>query len=514
MSYVPRRTRSTEIREQLDHPVLDCDGHLREFLPEWLDYMEEVGGRAWLDGYLKRVGAELAEAKPAGLGPNKDFGVAALYTQQQRQQGRLRRGPWWGMPVANPVDCASPYLPKLLIERTEELGIDYFITYPTWGLTVHTIADDEDRLIATRSVNLMHSRVWNGDAQVAKRVHVPAVIPMHTPEEAIAELEHCVQELGFKAIKIPAMVPRPIKALVDKYPGIENERPDAVWGDTYGLDSEYDYDPFWQRCTDLGVAVTCHGAAAYGFPWKSRSISSWTFNHIGNQPWMQDMLCKSLVMGGVTHRFPRLNFGFLEGGVGWACILINDIAAHFGMRSVEALELLNPKNLDKQAFDQLMTEYGDDRFKGRLDQVVQIFPDPSSPIEPENYNDYRHMGVKSKAEMEPLFENLYYGCEADDKINAWAFNTKVNRFNMTLKAFFGSDIGHMDAPDFGAVVEETYELVEDGVLDADEYRLFAADHAILLHGRMNPEFFAGTAIESYAEKVLSNDTEWAPAQSA
>jgi len=130
MSYVPRRTRSTEIREQLDHPVLDCDGHLREFLPEWLDYMEEVGGRAWLDGYLKRVGAELAEAKPAGLGPNKDFGVAALYTQQQRQQGRLRRGPWWGMPVANPVDCASPYLPKLLIERTEELGIDYFITYP------------------------------------------------------------------------------------------------------------------------------------------------------------------------------------------------------------------------------------------------------------------------------------------------------------------------------------------------------------------------------------------------
>jgi hypothetical protein len=122
--------------------------------------------------------------------------------------------------------------------------------------------------------------------------------------------------------------------------------------------------------------------------------------------------------------------------------------------------------------------------------------------------------VKSKAEMEPLFENLYYGCEADDKINAWAFNTKVNRFNMTLKAFFGSDIGHMDAPDFGAVVEETYELVEDGVLDADEYRLFAADHAILLHGRMNPNFFAGTAIESYAEKVLSNDAEWAPAQSA
>ena len=511
MAYVQRRTRSTEIREQLDHPVLDCDGHLREFLPEWLDYMVKVGGQDWADRYLKKVGADVAESKPTGLGPNKDFGAAALYTHEQRQHGRIRRGPWWGMPVANPVDCASPYLPKLLISRMDELGMDYLITYPTWGLTVHTIPDDEDRLIATRAVNEMHAEVWNGDSDIAHRVHVPAVIPIHTPQEALAELEHCVQTLKFKAIKIPALVPRTVKALADKYPGIENERPDAVWMDTYGLDSEYDYDPFWQRCTELGVAVTCHGAAAYGFPWKSRSISSWTFNHIGNQPWMQDMLCKSLVMGGVTARFPRLNFAFLEGGVGWACMLLNDIVAHFGMRSEEALELLNPKNLDKAAFDELMYEYGGDRFKGRLDKVVQLFPDPSEPIEPENYNDYRHTGAKSKAELEPLFRNLYYGCEADDKINAWAFNTKVNRFGMTMKAFFGSDIGHMDAPDFARVVEETYELVEDDVLTREEYRLFVADHAIQLHGRMNPDFFKGTAIEGYADKVLTNEDAWSPA---
>ena len=121
------------------------------------------------------------------------------------------------------------------------------------------------------------------------------------------------------------------------------------------------------------------------------------------------------------------------------------------MRSVEALELLNPKNLNKDAVDDLMHEYGGERFKGRLDKVVQLFPDPSEPIEPENYNDYRHTGAKTKADLGPLFQNFYFGCEADDKINAWAFNTKVNRFGMTLKAFFGSDIGHMDAPDFTRV---------------------------------------------------------------
>jgi predicted TIM-barrel fold metal-dependent hydrolase len=508
VSYTPRRTRSTAIREQLDHPVVDGDGHLREFMPEWLDYMVKVGGRDWADRYLEKVRADSQEKKTAGLGPNQDFGTALRYTEEQRRYARIRRGPWWGMPVKHAVDCASPYAPKLLVKRMDELGMDFLITYPTWGLTVHTVPDDEDRLIATRALNEMHAEVWNGDREVAHRIHVPAVIPMHTPTEAIAELEHCVQTLGYRAIKIPWSVPRPITALHDQLPEIDRQRPDGVWADCYGMDSEYDYDPFWARCVELGVAVTCHGAAAYGFPWKSRSISSWTFNHIGNQAWQQDMLCKTLLLGGVTRRFPRLNFAFLEGGVAWACTLLNDVAQHWGMRSVEALDLLNPKNLDREAVNELLLEYGGDRFRGRLDEVVQLFPDPSEPIEPENYDDYRHTGAAQKSDLASLFDNFYFGCEADDKMNAWAFNTKVNRFGMTLKAMFGSDIGHMDAPDFTRVTEETYELVEDGVLDADQYRLFVADHSILCHGRMNRNFFKGTAIEAYADKVLDADVAW------
>jgi predicted TIM-barrel fold metal-dependent hydrolase len=506
VAYVSRRTRSTEIRERLDHPVLDCDGHLREFTPEWFDFMVRVGGKQWADRYLEKIGAATQEKKTAGLGPNQDFAKAAQFSMEERRRGRIRRGPWWGMPVASAVDCASPYLPRLLAQRVEELGLDYFITYPTWGLTVHTIPDDEDRLIATRALNEMHAEVWNGVPEVAYRIHVPAVMPMKTPQEAVAELEHCVQNLGYKAIKVPAMVRRPIEAMVEQFPGIHTYRPDmpdAAWGDTYGLDSQYDYDPFWKRCVELGVAVTCHGAAVYGFPWKNRSTSNWTFNHIGNQAWMQDILAKSLFFGGVTKRFPTLNFAFLEGGVGWACILLNDIAQHYNMRSTEALELLNPANLDRGAVNELLIEYGGERFDGRLDGVIQLLPDPSQPVEPENYDDFQHLGLTRKEDIAALFGNFFFGCEADDKINAWAFATDVNRFGMTLKAFFGSDIGHMDAPDFTRVVEETYELVEEGTLTPDEYRMFVADHAILLHGGMNPQFFQGTAIEGYARDVLA-----------
>ena len=72
-----------------------------------------------------------------------------------------------------------------------------------------------------------------------------------------------------------------------------------------------------------------------------------------------------------------------------------------------------------------------------------------------------------------------------------------------------SDIGHMDAPDMTKVVEDSYSLVEKKVLSNADYRRFMADNPIRLHGRMNRDFWKGTAVEDYAEKVLSKDAAWA-----
>jgi hypothetical protein len=32
----------------------------------------------------------------------------------------------------------------------------------------------------------------------------------------------------------------------------------SYWIDTFGLDSEYDYDPVWAKCVELGVSPTFH----------------------------------------------------------------------------------------------------------------------------------------------------------------------------------------------------------------------------------------------------------------
>src|SRR6187455_319388 len=38
------RSRSAGIRQKLDHPVIDSDGHMVEVLPVMFDYLKQVGG--------------------------------------------------------------------------------------------------------------------------------------------------------------------------------------------------------------------------------------------------------------------------------------------------------------------------------------------------------------------------------------------------------------------------------------------------------------------------------------
>ena len=86
--------------------------------------------------------------------------------------------------------------------------------------------------------------------------------------------------------------------------------------DHYALDSDDDYDPFWQACVDLRFAPSIHSSVQYHD--LSRSISNYQYNHINGMAMSHEALAKALFLGGVTHRFPQLRFGFLDGGVAWA----------------------------------------------------------------------------------------------------------------------------------------------------------------------------------------------------
>ena len=89
---------------------------------------------------------------------------------------------------------------------------------------------------------------------------------MHTPEEAVSELEYAVTVLGFKAVLCAGYVQRPFAALADKDPEVSRY---AFWLDQFGLDSAYDYDPVWAKAQELGVSLAFHSGFIGMTPYRS-----------------------------------------------------------------------------------------------------------------------------------------------------------------------------------------------------------------------------------------------------
>ena len=109
--------------------------------------------------------------------------------------------------------------------------------YPTIGLSLPTIADDETRRVTCRAFNTFSADYFRN---FSDRLTPVAVIPMHSPEEAIAELEHVKHQLGLKVVMLGSMIRRQIPAIAEEHPTAASV---AAWYDVLGLDSEYDYDP-------------------------------------------------------------------------------------------------------------------------------------------------------------------------------------------------------------------------------------------------------------------------------
>ncbi|MDH3445155.1 MAG: amidohydrolase, partial [Deltaproteobacteria bacterium] len=344
-----------------------------------------------------------------------------------------------------------------------------------------------------RALNAYHADVYG---QYADRMTPAAVIPANTPQEAIEELEYAVKELGLKAM-VTGHVEKPV-------PKVNREHPEssahASYLDLLALDSEYDYDPFWAKCVELKVAVTTHSS---GMGWGSRrSITNYMFNHIGHFGASGEAMCKALFFGGVTRRFPTLPFGFLEGGVSWACSLFADMIEHWKKRNTKAIGNLDPKSMNVELFMRLVGEYGEDIMKRMSAEIMQNLTHPSR--RPSGLDDWAKCGIETIEDIRNLFvPNFFFGCEADDRMVAWAFDGKVNPMGVKLGAMMSSDIGHWDVNDMTEVVEEAYELVEEGLISEADFRDFTFTNSVRLYAGLNRDFFKGTVCESTVYNLLN-----------
>jgi predicted TIM-barrel fold metal-dependent hydrolase len=472
------------LRAGLDFPVIDSDGHWLEYGPVLVDYLRKVGGNAAADGFLSR---------------ERNVGNTILMSPEQRREERRAQQAWWALPTKNTLDRATALAPRLLHKRMDELGLDFTVLYPTAGLGVPFIGNDERRQATCRAMNMYMADAFR---EFADRMTPAAVIPMNTPAEAIAELEYVVKTLGLKVVVMGSLVRRPIHSLGRGGEG----RGQTAWYDVLAIDSEYDYDPVWAKCVELKVAPTFHSASrGLGF---RQSTSNFTYNHIGHFATAGEAVCKAIFMGGVTRRFPTLKFAFLEGGVGWACQLYADLIGHWKKRNAVALAEVDPANLDRKQLAELLGEFAGSEWANRVSEYKLVPEGEEAAAKwaargPAVIDDYAACGIEKARDIRDLFtRNFYFGCEADDPTNAWGFNASVNPYGAKLKTLFGSDIGHFDVPDMREVLIEAHELVDDGLITRDDFRDFVFSWPVEFWGGMNPDFFKGTRVEGAAQKLI------------
>ena len=256
-----QKSKSLEIRQRLNHPILDADGHWLEFNPALFDYLRDVAGNDMVTRYRSW---------------QRNRSQAAWYdlSPAERRDRRALRPVWWAVATKNTLDRATATLPKLLYERLDETGIDFAVLYPSIGLSASRIEEEDLRRAVCRAFNRFSADAFR---EYSDRMTPAAVIPMHSPQEAIEELEYAVKTLGLKALFMADYAKRPIP-YVEREFGEEAGR-FAFWLDFFCLDSEYEYDPVCAKCVELKVVPGFHST---GF-WGSRtSPSNFMYNHIGH----------------------------------------------------------------------------------------------------------------------------------------------------------------------------------------------------------------------------------------
>ena len=165
-----------DIREQIDHPVVDSDGHYWEHWPDLNRYVQDDGVSEGLNA-LWATGTFDGSPHWAGVAP------------EQRPRVRPFRQTWWGVPFANTDDLAAAMAPSLMYRRLDELGLDLAVCYPTWGLVVPSQRNDEVRRGLCRAWNRYTADVYDGwtlgGPDSLKEGPGTAIRPMYTTASGI-----------------------------------------------------------------------------------------------------------------------------------------------------------------------------------------------------------------------------------------------------------------------------------------------------------------------------------------
>lgn len=283
--------------------IIDADFHVVEPPDLWSKRLP----RRWRDHApigtemgVRDIGVVVAGGSPNRRGVNTDGWNRALQAHMAPREvdyDFARRG-WDG---------------ETHLEAMDREGIDRAVLFPSRGLFV--LGYDTPGFGGGRNLEpelataIAHAyNDWLAELCAAEpgRLVGAAMVAPHDVSAAAAEVERCVDELGFKAVFL--------------LPGVIGGR---EW-------HHRDFDPLWAACESGGVPVCFHGGGPdeltdFGLGHRDNLMMWHTFSHsLGPMSALA-----SFCAGGVLDRFPFLRAAFLEANCSWAPWLLHRLDEHY-----------------------------------------------------------------------------------------------------------------------------------------------------------------------------------------
>ncbi len=175
---------------------------------------------------------------------------------------------------------------ELQAQALGPFGADMAILNPLYG--VQLVFNEDMCGVFTRALNDWTRAEW---LDKDDRLRASIVLPMHTPEQAVAEIERLAGDRRFVQVLALVMGEVPL--------------------------GRRQWWPVYEACVRHGLAFGIHAGSAYRHPQTSVGWTSWYLEeYAANQQGFQSTLA-SLITEGALGKFPELKVVLLESGVTW-----------------------------------------------------------------------------------------------------------------------------------------------------------------------------------------------------
>jgi predicted TIM-barrel fold metal-dependent hydrolase len=254
-------------------PVIDCDGHLIESIPEMAEYMDPgirgvaVAPNRNRQGVFPSLdGFHYPGSRGIGTKPGKERVTASEHRTGSEQD--------W-------------------LAFLEKTGVEQAVMFTTEGLSVGMIQLSDYAVRVCRAYN---DYVADRYRRLSNRLHPVALIPMQDVSAAVLELRRAVKDLGLPGAMLPAT------------------------GLPLHLGHEH-YWPLYKEAADLDCFLGVHGGGNRSVGMDS--FSDFIGSHVLHHPIPLMIALVSYIYHGVLDRFPTLRVAFLEGGCAWLTVVMD-----------------------------------------------------------------------------------------------------------------------------------------------------------------------------------------------